>query len=203
MQDEQDAPTLTEEEARAAAKAVTTLLQRWGLSDAEARDLLGGVPEETWAAWKGGAFGPVSPNLGARLSHLLGVHKALRLIFSGDQARVYGWVRRDNAAFGGLPALVVMREEGASGLLHVRLHLENQLSSPDEGRLTTRDRAFREGVRRLERRVSVADLLTDVQRERIARDDPFEVADPAHPAMKRNERSLTTPAFPGTGPCPG
>lgn len=203
MTNERNAPSLTETEALAAARAVTTLFQKWELTDAEALDLLSGMTAETWSAWKAGRFGPVSTELGARLSHLIGVHKALRLIFSGDQARVYGWVSRDNAAFGGLPALVVMREEGASGLLHVRLHLENQLSSPDEGRLTTRDRAFREGVRRLERRVSVADLLTDVQRERIARDDPFEVADPAHPAMKRNERSLTTPAFPGTGPCPG
>jgi len=83
MQDEQDAPTLTEEEASAAAKAVTALFQRWELSDAEARDLLGKVSAETWTDWKEGRFGPVSPDLGARLSHLLGVHKALRLIFSG------------------------------------------------------------------------------------------------------------------------
>ena len=130
MQNEQDAPTLTDEEACAAAKAVTNLFQRWGLSDAEARDLLGGVPDETWSVWKDGDFGPVGPELGARLSHLLGVHKALRLIFSGDEARVYGWIRRENAAFGGVPALVVMREEGITGLLHVRLQLEDQLTEP-------------------------------------------------------------------------
>jgi len=173
MQDEQDAPSLTDEEARAAAKAVTALFQRWGLSDEEARDLLGGVPYGTWSAWTGGDFGPVSPALGARLSHLLGVHKALRLIFSGDEARVYGWVRLGNAAFGGLPALYMMRGEGISGLLHVRLHLEDQLSGLED-EATTRDRAFQEGVSRLEGRVSLADLLNDVQRERISRDDPFE-----------------------------
>lgn len=154
MQDEQDAPTLTEEEARAAAKAVTALFQRWDLSDEEARDLLGEVPEETWTDWKGGRFGPVSPDLGARLSHLLGVHKALRLIFSGDEGRVYGWVRLGNAAFGGLPALLVMREDLAArhlngeeeipGLLHVRLHLEDQLIGLEE-EVTTRNRAFQEG----------------------------------------------------------
>lgn len=177
MQEEQDAPALTEEEARAAAKAVTTLLQGWGLSDEEARDLLGEVSAETWSAWKGGAFGQVSPDLGARLSHLLGVHKALRLIFSGDQARAYGWVRLGNTAFGGLPALLVMQEEGISGLLHVRLHLEDQLSGLEE-EVTTRDQAFQEGLRRLEGRVSLADLLTDVQRERISRDDPFRARGP-------------------------
>lgn len=202
MTNEQDAPTLTEEEALAAARAITTLFQKWELTDAEALDLLGGVPGETWSAWKSGRFGPVVPELGTRLSHILGVHKALRIIFAGDEARVYGWVRLGNAAFEGLPALLVMREEDISGLLHVRLHLENQLSSHEEDGLTTRDRAFREGVRRLEGRVSVADLLTDVMRERIALDDPFEVADPEHPAMKMDERSLTTPAS-DTGPCPG
>ena len=203
MTNEQDASQLTETETLAAAKAITTLFQKWELTDAEALDLLGEVQEETWSAWKSGRFGPVSTELGARLSHILGVHKALRIIFAGDEPRVYGWVRLENAAFGGLPALLVMREDDISGLLHVRLHLENQLSSPEEDGLTTPNRAFREGVRRLEGRVSVADLLIDVMRERIARDDPFEVADPEHPAMKMDERSLTTPAFPGTGPCPG
>ena len=138
MQDEQNAPSLTETEALAAAKAVTALFQRWNLNEGEAQDLLGGMTAETWSAWKAGRFGPVSPDLGVRLSHLLGVHKALRIIFAGDEARVYGWVRRDNAAFGGLPALLVMREADASrllnggtptsGFLHVRLHLEEQLA---------------------------------------------------------------------------
>lgn len=189
MQDELDAPTLTEEEARAAAKAVPTLFQRWELSDEEARDLLGEVPEETWTDWKGGAFGPVSPDLRARLSHLLGVHKALRRIFAGDEARVYGWVRLGNAAFAGLPALLVMQEDGISGLLHVRLHLEDQLSGLED-EAATRDHAFQEGVRRLAGRVSLADLLTDVQRERMSRDDPFELADPEHPAMRSTRAIL-------------
>lgn len=220
MQDERNGPVLTEEEARAAAKAVTTLFQRWELSDEEARDLLGGPSAETWSAWKAGAFGPVSPDLGARLSHLLGVHKALRLIFSGDQARVYGWVRLGNAAFGGLPALLVMREDLAArhlngeevpGLLHVRLHLEDQLIGLEE-EVTTRDQAFQEGYSPLEGRVSLADLLTDVQRERIARDDPFEVADLSHPAMRGTGEGAPLPnpteptrpgAFQGRGRCPG
>jgi hypothetical protein len=168
MTNKQDAPSLTETEALAAARAVTTLFQRWGLSDEEAQDLLGGVSAETWSAWKAGRFGPVSPELGVRLSHLLGVHKALRLIFSGDENRVYGWVRLGNAAFGGLPALLVMREEvasrllngeaPASGLLHVRLHLEKQLPSPHE-----------DGAGRLDGPVNLTDLLSDVQGERMAR----------------------------------
>lgn len=171
MQDQHDAPNLTETEALASARAVTTLFQRWQLIDEEARDLLGGVTAETWSAWKSGTFGPVSPELGVRLSHLLGVHKALRLIFAGDEKRVYGWVRLGNAAFGGLPALLVMREgdasrllngeEPASGLLYVRLHLEDQLPRPDE-----------DGAGRLDEPVSLADLLSDVQRERMARVDP-------------------------------
>ena len=138
MTNEQDAPSLTETEALAAARAVTTLFQKWELTDTEALDLLGGMTAETWSAWKAVTFGPVSPELGVRLSHLLGVHKALRVIFAGDEARVYGWVRLGNAAFGGLPALLMMREADASrplhgetptsGLPHVRLHLEDQLA---------------------------------------------------------------------------
>ena len=171
MTNERNAPSLTETEALAAARAVTTLFQKWELTDAEAQDLLGGMTAETWSAWKAGRFGPVSTELGARLSHLIGVHKALRLIFSGDQARVYGWVRRDNAAFGGLPALLVMREADASrllnggtptsGLLHVRLHLEDQLAGPAE-----------EAAGPLDGPVRLELLLADVQRERMTRADP-------------------------------
>jgi hypothetical protein len=171
MPDEQDAPHLTETEALASARAVTTLFQRWQLIDEEARELLGGMTAETWSAWKAGRFKPVSPELGTQLSHLLGVHKALRTIFAGDEARVYGWVRLGNAAFGGLPALLVMREGDASrllnggtptsGLLHVRLHLEDQLAGPAE-----------EAAGPLDGPVRLELLLADVQRERMTRADP-------------------------------
>jgi hypothetical protein len=79
------------------------------------------------------------------------------------------------------PALT--EEEEIPGLLHVRLNLEDEPIRLEEHEATTRDRAFQEGCGPLEGRMSLADLLTDVQRERISRDDPFEVPDLSHPAM--------------------
>lgn len=53
-----------------------------------------------------------------------------------------------------------------------------------DGFVTTRARAYAEGLMLLAGRVSVAERLTERQRERISRDDPFEVSDPAHRAMR-------------------
>ncbi len=40
---------LTDAEAQASARAVVNLLAKWELSDEEARQVLGGLSERTWA----------------------------------------------------------------------------------------------------------------------------------------------------------
>ena len=52
-------------------------------------------------------FPPVATGSAARLSNLMGIHKALRIIFSEAQ-RGYAWIKAGNAAFAGASALDVM-----------------------------------------------------------------------------------------------
>lgn len=115
---------LTPLEAEAAARAVVNLFTRWNLSDAEARQLLGGLSARTWARWKAGEPGRIDRDLATRLSLLLGIHKALRYIFNRDPSRAYGWVRAENAVFGGRSALDMMLRGQLADLYDMRRYLD-------------------------------------------------------------------------------
>lgn len=102
-----DSPVITGDEAAALARTTVNLFRAWGLSDAEARILLGDMAARTWARWKEGQVGRIDRDLRMRMAHLMGIHKGLRYLFK-DPARGYAWVRKPNAAFGGGSALDIM-----------------------------------------------------------------------------------------------
>ncbi len=118
-------PAISVEERRAMQRAIVNLFDRWGLKDEEAATLLGGIAIRTLQRWKAGEFGRVGPDLAARLSNLLGIHKALRLLFR-DPVRSYGWIKRDNDAFEGQSALSVMLGGQLTDLMRVRRYLDSQ-----------------------------------------------------------------------------
>jgi len=118
------APEITEAEGQAMARAAVNLFARWRVSDSQACILLGGLSPRTWARWKGGDIGRIPRDLKARLSNLMGIHKALRIIFT-DADRVYGWVRRENATFGGASALDVMLGGELTDIMRVRRYLDS------------------------------------------------------------------------------
>ncbi|GAA4039580.1 DUF2384 domain-containing protein [Sphingomonas rosea] len=113
---------ISEAEGQAAFRAVRTLFGHWGVTDEQAALLLD-TPVRTYRRWK--ADGP--PRLGrdtkARLSNLLGIHKALRILFT-DPQRGYAWVKAANAAFGGTSALGVMLGGELTDLMRVRRYLD-------------------------------------------------------------------------------
>ncbi|WP_374393409.1 MbcA/ParS/Xre antitoxin family protein [Tabrizicola sp.] len=119
-------PHLTDAEARAAARAIVNLFHLWSVSDTEARDLLGGLSSRTWSSWKAGNIGRIGRDLETRLSLYLGIHGALRLVFGNDGPRLYGWMRRENAAFGGRSALEIIRNGQMLDLWRVRQYLDAQ-----------------------------------------------------------------------------
>ena len=117
----------SEEEIRAMQRAVIGLFARWDLTDAVASTLLGDISERTFQRWKQGRYGRVNNDLAARLSNLIGIHKALRLLFK-EKERGYGWIKRPNAAFGGKSALAVMLGGQLTDLMRVRRYLDAQRS---------------------------------------------------------------------------
>lgn len=118
-----DLPAITDEEAAALARAIVRLFAKWRLSDAQARILLGDMAQRTWARWKAGDIGRIDRDLRARMAILIGIHKALRHLFT-DPSRGYAWIRKPNAAFGGESALDVMLRGRVTNLLDVRAYLE-------------------------------------------------------------------------------
>jgi hypothetical protein len=119
------AGALSNAEAEAAARAMVRLFARWNLTDTEAATLLGGVAPRTWARWKKGELPKLGRDLRARMSNLLGIHKALRTIFS-DAERGYGWVKRSNEAFGGQSALEIMLNGELTDLMRIRSYLDTE-----------------------------------------------------------------------------
>ncbi len=117
-----DPAPITDAEAAAMFRACLNLFDRWGVGDAEAAILLDTAPR-TFSRWKVSGPGRLGRDGKARLSNLMGIHKALRIIFR-DPERVYGWVRRPNRAFGMRSALDVMLGGELTDIMRVRRYLD-------------------------------------------------------------------------------
>jgi hypothetical protein len=113
---------ITDAEAATMFRASLNLFRRWRVSDVEAASLLD-LPSRSFARWKAGTVGRIDRDRKARLSNLMGIHKALRLIFR-DPQQGYEWVRRPNAVFGGRSALDIMLGGELTDLMRVRRYLD-------------------------------------------------------------------------------
>ena len=114
---------VTPEEAAAMLRAVLNLFDRWDLTAAEARRLLGEPSERTFQRWRAGEVAALSLDTVFRLGTLLGIHKALRYMFSSPE-RGYAWIRKPNAAFGGHSALDRMLQAAPTNLAAIRAYLD-------------------------------------------------------------------------------
>ncbi len=104
-------------------RAVLALFDRWGLTAAEARRLLGAPSERTYQRWRRGEVAAIPHDTVFRLGALLGIHKALRYMFPSPE-RGYAWVRKPNAAFGGRSALDKMLQGAPTDIAGVRAYLD-------------------------------------------------------------------------------
>ena len=117
-------PEISDAEGEAMARAVVNLFGKWEITDVQAAVLLGGLSARTWARWKSGSIGRVPRDLKARLSNLMGIHKALRIIFT-EPDRGYGWIKRSNETFGGASALDIMLAGELTDIMRVRRYLDH------------------------------------------------------------------------------
>ncbi len=113
---------ITDEEAGAMFRAALNLFRLWGVTDDQAAIILD-LPRRTFARWKAGEIGRIGRDGKARLSNLMGIHKALRIIFK-EPARGYAWIKASNTAFGGRSALDIMLHGELTDLMRVRHYLD-------------------------------------------------------------------------------
>lgn len=116
--------TFGAEELHAMQRTMIALFERWTVSDIDASRILGGISAKTFRRWKDGDFGRVNRDLADRMSNLLGIHKALRIIFV-DPATGYEWMQSKNSTFGDRSALDVMRQGGMEDIVRIRRYLDS------------------------------------------------------------------------------
>jgi uncharacterized protein (DUF2384 family) len=83
------------EKARAGLTTFFSIAKEWGLSNDQQRVLLGSPGRTTFFDWKRHHSGNLSRDTLDRLSYLLGIYKALHILFSDDAAAQ--WLRHPNA----------------------------------------------------------------------------------------------------------
>jgi hypothetical protein len=106
-------------------RAFFSIAQKWRLSNDEAMILLGRPGRTTFFAWKKGEAGRIGQlDLASRISYVLGIFKALEILYQRPEM-ADAWVRRPNAAFGGQSALDRMLGGQIVDLAAVRDYLDS------------------------------------------------------------------------------
>lgn len=121
-----DAP-LRRDLAAPALRAFFNIADRWGLGNEQERVLLGSPGRSTFYRWKRDLSGQLPHDVLERISYILGIYKALHLIF-GNEQQADAWISRANAAplFGGRSALDRMLGGQVADLFVVRQYLDAQ-----------------------------------------------------------------------------
>lgn len=117
---------ISDAEGAALFRAAVTLLGNWDVTDKQAATLLD-LPLRSFRRWKAGESGRIDRDAKARLSKLIGIHKALRVLFI-DSSRGNSWIKAPNDAFGGRSALDVMLGGELTDLTRVRGYLDAECS---------------------------------------------------------------------------
>jgi hypothetical protein len=120
-QDFQPTP-ITDAEAAAMFRAVVVMFSKWDITDDQAATVLD-VPVRSYRRWKAGELGRIDRDGKARLSNLMGIHKALRYMFK-EPERSYRWIKASNEAFRGASALDIMLGGELTDLMRVRRYLD-------------------------------------------------------------------------------
>lgn len=108
------------------AQMLVTLMDHWQLSPADQAVLLGLSPQSrsTVARYRRGEPLADNADLLGRAGHLLGIHKALRIMFPQDRDLAYRWVSTPNRRFGDVAPIAIMKRHGFEGILAVRRYLD-------------------------------------------------------------------------------
>lgn len=120
-------PTVRAKLSPAARKAFFRIMEAWQVPVAQARVLLGGISTGTYFALKADrpqrAF---DQDLLTRISLLLGIYKALAVLYSRQLAHQWMLRPNSNAMFGGSAPLDYILRGGVPGMMYVRQLLDSR-----------------------------------------------------------------------------
>ena len=109
----------------AALRAYLAIVDKWGLSGAQAAALLA-VSTSTWERIKRNAekAAPLNQDQLTRLSALVGIYKGLHLLFADDLADRWVGLANRGALFSGQTPIDSMIEGGIPQMIDVRRHVD-------------------------------------------------------------------------------
>jgi hypothetical protein len=97
----------------------------WGLSVNDQRGLLGWPAPSTYHKYKSGALGALPYDMLVRISLVIGIYKALHILYPQPElADQWVKLRNSNPIFGGATPLATMIDGGIDGLYRVRRLLD-------------------------------------------------------------------------------
>jgi uncharacterized protein (DUF2384 family) len=107
-----------------AIKAFFNIVGKWGIRDEDARALLGGVSNGQFYEMKKKPERTLDADTLTRVSYLVGIFKALNILYSAKLADA--WVQRPNTnrMFGGRTPLAMMVQGGLPAMQSVRRLLD-------------------------------------------------------------------------------
>jgi Protein of unknown function (DUF2384) len=110
-----------------AVRTFFNIMKIWDLGAEEQRSLLGWPAPSTFYKYKAGEVGTLSFDTLTRISLILGIYKALNILFP-EAELADRWIKlpNSNPLFGGKPALSLMVDEGIDGLYQVRRLLDSR-----------------------------------------------------------------------------
>lgn len=109
-----------------AAKTFANIASAWKLTLAEQCAAMGNVSKQTIYNWRQHPErARLSDDQLDRVSYLIGIYKALHIVFTRPE-QADGWIRRPNSAapFGGKPAAELLFSGRMDGLIAVRRYLD-------------------------------------------------------------------------------
>ncbi len=107
-----------------ALRGFFSIMARWGVRDADARALLGGVTNGPYYQLKSNPDRVLDVDRLTRVSLLVGIFKALHVLHSESLADRWVQTPNTNRLFGGAPPLDYMLRGGLPGMLTVRRLLD-------------------------------------------------------------------------------
>ena len=109
----------------AAVRGFLGIMEKWNLRDPDARQLLGGMSTGSFYALKKEPKGrALDQDTLTRISLLVGIFKALNILYSAKLADAWMTLPNTNPMFRGLSPLAYIVQRGQPGMVHVRQLLD-------------------------------------------------------------------------------
>lgn len=108
----------------AAIKGLLRIAAHWKLRDEDTRDLLGGISSGSFYTLKSRAAKTLDTDQLTRISLLIGIYKALNILYSAKLADAWITLPNTNPMFGGDSPLNYLKKGGIPAFMRVRQLLD-------------------------------------------------------------------------------